>query len=113
MQEVPEIDAETAKTHLDAGDALFVDIRDPQSYAVARIPGAIRVDDGNVAEFLKDTPKDGKVIVCCYHGNNSKDATLYFQEQGFSDVHSLRGGFADWRGHRYDFESGLPKPASD
>ena len=41
-----------ARSKLDAGDAVFLDIRDPDSYQVAHIPGAIHINDTNVAEYV-------------------------------------------------------------
>ncbi len=101
---IPEIDAASAKSRLDAKDALFVDIRDPGAYGRGHIPGALHVTDANVGEFVSTTDKSRPVIVCCYHGNSSKGATAYFLSQGFTDVKSLAGGFEGWRA-RYPDDS--------
>jgi thiosulfate sulfurtransferase len=74
-----------------------VDIRDPQSYEESHIPGALRVSDENLKDFLAQTPKDKPVIVCCYHGNSSRGATAFLLQQGFQEVFSLEGGFEEWR----------------
>lgn len=93
---IPEIDAQSAKKKLDEGAALFVDIRDPQSYASGRIPGARPLGDDNVKDFLANSDKKKPVIVCCYHGHTSMGATAFLLENGFEDVRSLTGGFAQW-----------------
>ncbi|MEX1025257.1 MAG: rhodanese-like domain-containing protein [Planctomycetota bacterium] len=95
--DIPEIDAPDAEALLAAGSALFVDVRDPGSYAAARIPGAINPDDRTIAEFIASTDKQQKLVVYCYHGNSSLGGVAYFLEQGFQDVASLRGGFEHWR----------------
>ena len=96
MADVPEIDVQEAKKALQAGDHLFVDVRDPDSYITEHIPGAIHVHDGNVEEFVKTTDKQKPVIVYCFHGINSVGGAAYFIAQGFKTVHSLQGGFEEW-----------------
>ena len=51
--EIPQIQIHDAKKKLDEKASLFIDIRDPGSYEQAHIPGAIRLHDGNVQEFLQ------------------------------------------------------------
>ena len=93
---LPEIDVAQAKALLEAGNATFVDVRDPYSYRAGHVPGARHVDDGNVGEFVAEHDKDATVVVYCYHGHNSLGATAFFQDQGFSAVSSLSGGFTAW-----------------
>ncbi len=107
MSSCPEIDLDAAKKILDEGSAIVVDIRDPGSYAEGHIPGARPLDNGNIQDFLDSTARDQPIIVCCYHGNSSKGATLFLLEQGFETAHSLRGGFEAWR-QIHDSESGTP-----
>jgi len=105
MDEIPEVDVEAAKSHLDAGDALFVDIRDPGSYGEAHVPGATHIGDHNVQQFVNETDPDQRVIVYCYHGHSSLGAVAYFREHGLENVASMRGGFEGWRG-RHPHEGG-------
>ena len=96
-----EIDMETAKKHLDAGEAIFVDVRDPMSFRQAHIPGALHVTDVNVEEFVAATEKSSKLIVYCYHGMSSQGGAQFFREQGFTECYSMTGGFEAWR-FRFD-----------
>lgn len=95
--QIPEVSPEDAKSDLDAGRTLFVDIRDPDSYRSGHIPKALHLTDANVQEFVASTDKSRPIIVCCYHGNSSKGATAYLLQNGFTDVRSLTGGFEGWR----------------
>ena len=95
--DIPQIPIHDAKNKLDQKQCLFVDIRDPGSYQQAHIPGAIRLHDGNVQEFVQNTDKDKDVVVYCYHGNSSLGATAYLIENGFKNVASMSGGFEAWR----------------
>jgi len=85
-----------AKDKLAEGDAVFIDIRDPDSYAAAHIPGAIQINDANVEAFVAGTDKTRTHIIYCYHGITSQGGAAYFQENGFQDVYSMAGGFCAW-----------------
>ena len=95
---IPEIEADQAITHLEAGDALFMDVRDPGSFAAGHVPGAINVGDHSIQRFLDETDRERKVIVYCYHGHMSMGGTAFLLEHDFEDVASLRGGFTGWTG---------------
>ena len=97
MQEIPEISPEAAKKQHRRKAALFLDIRDPGSYAAGHIPGAVSVSDANIQEVVASTAKDRRVIIYCYHGNSSRGATAFFLEKGFDTVFSMSGGFEHWR----------------
>lgn len=94
---IPQIQIHDAKQKLDREGALFVDIRDPNSYTQAHIPGAIHLHDGNVQEFVQNTDKGKEIVVYCYHGNSSLSATAFLLENGFKNVASMAGGFEGWR----------------
>jgi len=93
---IKTISITTAREKLAEGQAVFIDIRDPESYEIAHIPGAIRIDDANVEEFVATTDKTRTHIVYCYHGITSQGGAAFFQQQGFSDVYSMDGGFCAW-----------------
>jgi thiosulfate sulfurtransferase len=99
--ELRELDWHEARARHEAGDAVFVDIRDPESFAEAHIPGAVHLaEEADVKAFLSAREKGATVIVYCYHGNSSRGAALWFGDQGFTDVWSMAGGFEAWR---YDY----------
>jgi len=105
MDSIPEIDVADAAARVGDGRTLFMDVRDPGSYVAAHIPGAKRVDDSSIQDFLRTTDRDRPVIIYCYHGHSSLGGAAFLLEQGFSEVFSLRGGFESWRG-RQPHESG-------
>ena len=78
------------------GDVVVVDIRDPNSYAAGRIPGALRLHDGNAGRFVEGADKSAQTVVCCYHGHASQGVAAWLAEQGFLDVYSLDGGATQW-----------------
>lgn len=96
MSDFQRIDPTLASSLLKKG-AQLVDTRDPQSYQQAHIPGALRLDNDNLAQFVADTDKQTPLVVCCYHGNSSQPAAAYLASLGFAEVYSLDGGFELWR----------------
>ncbi|MCB1843268.1 MAG: thiosulfate sulfurtransferase GlpE [Halioglobus sp.] len=74
-----------------------LDVRDPQSYQSARIPGASHLSNDNVAAFLAAADPNAAVVVYCYHGNSSQGAAQFLVERGFTRAYSLDGGFEQWR----------------
>lgn len=86
----------TAVEQWQAGDAVFVDIRDPQSFTAGHIPGSQHLDNANLAQVLGALDKQQKIIVVCYHGISSQGAADYIVNQGYTDVHSMDGGYTAW-----------------
>ncbi|TVP90732.1 MAG: thiosulfate sulfurtransferase GlpE [Pseudomonadaceae bacterium] len=77
--------------------AQLIDIRDPQSFALGHMPGAVRLDNSNLAAWVADAERAKPLIVCCYHGNSSQPAADYLAGLGFNEVYSLDGGFELWQ----------------
>ncbi|MEH6491516.1 thiosulfate sulfurtransferase GlpE [Halopseudomonas sp.] len=96
MSDFQRIDPIQASELLQDG-AQLADIRDPQSYQQGHIPGAVRLDNDNLAQFVAAADKQTPLLVCCYHGNSSQPAAAYLASLGFNAVYSLDGGFELWR----------------
>ena len=82
---------------METGLITIIDIRDPVSFEASHLKNAKHISDTNVEEFVRDSNFDEKLLVYCYHGNASQSAAAYFEEQGFTDVYHLIGGFAAWQ----------------
>lgn len=76
---------------------VIVDIRDPASFQLGRIPRSIHLTNENLADFIREADLDAPLVVCCYHGNSSQQAAQFLASQDFTDVYSLDGGFLDWQ----------------
>jgi thiosulfate sulfurtransferase len=96
MPELKQIDVHKARELLAEGKANVVDIRDPGAYAQGHIPSAVHLSDDKVDDFIQKTDKETPLIVCCYHGNSSQGASVYFANQGFKESYSLIGGYSAW-----------------
>ncbi len=91
------ISAYQAKLRASQEDVQLVDIRDPTSFDTEHPEGAFHLTNETVEAFMKKVDINTPVFVICYHGNSSKGVAQYLCEQGYLDVYSVDGGFADWR----------------
>ena len=97
MEQFECISVELAQQRLAEGEALLVDIRDPQSYEAGHAKGAFHLTNGTLNGFMQQADFDTPVFVMCYHGNSSKGAAQYLINRGFEQVYSIDGGFDAWR----------------
>ena len=104
MSQFQFISVEDAHAKLAAGEAVYVDIRDAQSFAQGHVPNSQHLSNANLSEFMAATDPEQPIIVGCYHGNSSQGAAQFLVEQGFDTVYSMNGGFAAWS-LRYPVES--------
>ncbi|MCH2340681.1 thiosulfate sulfurtransferase GlpE [Pseudomonas sp. NPDC047963] len=96
MTEFKRISPQQAQSLRSEG-GVFVDIRDPDSFANGHVIGSTHLDNQSLPDFIAAADLDQPLIVVCYHGNSSQSAAAYLVNQGFSDVYSLDGGFELWR----------------
>lgn len=90
------ISANEAKQLIEESQAAVADIRDERSFGMGRIPGAVKIDNSNVQEFMAEADMEKPLIVCCYHGNMSQSGASFFVQHGFKKTFSLDGGFSGW-----------------
>ncbi|MEJ5314547.1 MULTISPECIES: rhodanese-like domain-containing protein [Anaerolinea] len=62
---IPRISLEDAKKAFDTQSAIFVDVRDSNSYAQQHIKGAINIPLGVLESRLNELPKDQWIILYC------------------------------------------------
>ncbi len=91
---------------------LVLDVRDLESYRRGHIPGALRLELGELAGLLRATPlaPDRELVTVCYHGNRSLGAAATAQAHTRGRARSLHGGMARWQELRLPLEVG-PGPA--
>lgn len=92
--EVPEVDV-VEFDRVRAQGAALIDVREPDEYAAAHVPGAVLVPLGTVPERLDDVPADGPVYVICASGGRSRRAAEFYRSQG-RDAVNVAGGTKAW-----------------
>lgn len=105
----PEISVDEALQLHESKAAVFVDVRDPGSWRAGHIPGALHVNDHNIQAFIEGADRQRTTVVYCYHGNSSMGGAAYLLSEGFAEVYSMTGGFAEWEDR--PTEEAAPEPA--
>jgi rhodanese-related sulfurtransferase len=86
---------ETAEL-LKQGKIKLLDVRTPEDFAIASVPGSVLVDQSLAQEIMQTWPKDTAIVTMCHHGMRSLDAAAYLRGHGFSDTRSMSGGIEAW-----------------
>ncbi len=91
---VSEIDVD-ALAELHAAGATIVDVRQPDEYEEAHVPGAILIPLGEVQDRVAEIPADGPVYVICKSGARSMRASEWLVTQDI-DATNVAGGTMAW-----------------
>jgi len=86
---------ETAEL-LKQGTIKLLDVRTPEEYSLASVPGSVLVDQSLAQEIMQTWPKDTAIVTMCHHGMRSLDAAAYLRGHGFTNTRSMRGGIDAW-----------------
>jgi rhodanese-related sulfurtransferase len=100
-----QINAAAAKTLLDRGDAILIDVREPDEHARERIDGArlAPVSRFDPAAFASE--RDKTAVFYCNSGNRTGQAAERLLGAGFKEAWQLAGGLQGWK------RAGLPVTA--
>jgi rhodanese-related sulfurtransferase len=113
---IDELLPPAAREELDSGDALLIDVRDPERFEAGHLEGAVNVPAGESARDAHDAEyveaveragghKDDRIILVCGEGNRSaRAADALRNEHGFTDVASIIGGSKLWSDLGYPIE---------
>ena len=104
--ETPEVDvAEAVRAVRDDG-AVLLDIREPKELVRYRIPGAVHIPMGDLAQRAGELDPDRPIVVYCKSGQRSLVSTDELLDLGFTDVASLNGGIIAWAEANQPVETG-------
>lgn len=104
LVEIPQIDVQTLADLRKEGVPLF-DVRQPDEYEEARVPGATLIPLGEVPDRVAEFPTDTPVYVICKSGGRSGQAVEFLRDQGV-DAINVAGGTMGWIEHGLTVESG-------
>lgn len=96
-----------------AGEVILVDVRPPNEYAAAHLPGALSIPLGELSRQLKDLPKSKEVVAYCRgpYCMLAVEAVLQMQRRGRRARH-LPDGVLEWRSAGLRVEEGEPTAPS-
>jgi len=94
---IREVDTAGAEARL--GQAVFLDVREPDEYSQGTIPGSVHIPRGNLESNIEGrvTDRDREVVVYCAGGMRSAFAAKTLEELGYTNVVSMAGGFNRWK----------------
>ena len=85
-----------AKRLVDEGNALLVDIREPEEFAGKCIEGA-RLEPLSVMPFLVPDPdRERPAVFYCHSGRRAKENTGVLERRGFAITYLVEGGLEGW-----------------
>ncbi|MET0621681.1 MAG: ubiquitin-like small modifier protein 1 [Pyrinomonadaceae bacterium] len=107
-EQMEEITATELKERLDRGDDLqIIDVREPNEYEVARIPGATLIPLAQVTQRAGEIDEGRETVVHCKGGVRSARAIEALKGSGFKGkLVNLKGGITAWSN---DVDPSVPK----
>ncbi|WP_235294981.1 rhodanese-like domain-containing protein [Portibacter lacus] len=93
------IDVATFNQGLKGENSVVIDVRTPQEIAGGKIENAVELDyyDKEFASKIKALDPDKNYYLYCKAGTRSAKAAEIMIENGFKNVHNLKGGYTDWK----------------
>jgi rhodanese-related sulfurtransferase len=94
-----EVNVSAVQAKQAAGEPfLFLDCREPEESATAKIPGTTLLPMSQLADRVGELEphRTGEIIVHCHHGGRSLRVARWLRQQGFARVASLAGGIDAW-----------------
>lgn len=91
---VREIDVEELQ-ELRAAGVPLIDVRQPDEYEEAHVPGAVLIPLGEVPDRLAELPTGDELLIICKSGGRSMKAAEFLGTQGIVAV-NVAGGTMAW-----------------
>jgi thiosulfate sulfurtransferase len=107
IRNVPRISIDELKALMEKNAVLVIDVRDPDSFAKGRIPGAVNVDYTQIfqqAERFKDEKRTIVTYCACAREMTSARAAVDLAAKGITGAKALVGGWDEWVQRREKIE---------
>ena len=99
VRNVPRISIDELKALIDQKAVLVIDVRDPESFAKGKIPGAVNVDYTQILkEAAKFTGEKRTIVTYCACANEmtAARASVDLAAKGITGARALKGGWDEW-----------------
>ena len=100
MAESFEVSPQEAQKQLaEEGRAVLIDVREPEEFAIARVPESCLIPMRNIpAEIqrLDEMADRQTLLVLCHHGVRSLQVVAWLREKGVEECYSIAGGIDRW-----------------
>ena len=77
-------------------DFMLIDVREPQEYEIARIPGSVLIPVNSLPERMSELDSSRDIVLMCKVGQRSARALEMLHRSGFRKLRNLRGGIDAW-----------------
>jgi|AZIC01.1.fsa_nt_gi rhodanese-related sulfurtransferase len=98
-KDISEITIDQANSML-LNDSIALDVRELLEFETGHIPNARHISRGMLEFMITNHPdfqdKNTSIVVYCKSGGRSALATATLAQLGFTNVHSMMGGFDAW-----------------
>ena len=99
IRNVPRISIDELKVLMEKNAVLLIDVRDAESFAKGRIPGAVNVDYTKVLDQADRFTGERRTIVtycACAREMTSARAAVDLAAKGITGAKALVGGWDEW-----------------
>jgi rhodanese-related sulfurtransferase len=99
IRNVPRVSIDELKTLMSQNAVLVLDVRDPDSFAKGRIPGAVNVDYTQVLKQAEKFAGEKRTIVAycaCANEMTAARASVDLAAKGIAGAKALKGGWDEW-----------------
>ena len=105
MSNALQVDVQTAKKWIDAGEATLFDVRERDEFAAEQVPGSELVplstfDAAALSSRIHSAQK--KALLMCRSGGRSSDALARLKSAAAVEAYSVSGGIIAWKAAGYD-----------
>ena len=96
---VREVDVDEARRKLESGKTKLIDVREESEWDAGHARGALHLGRGVIERDIEERVPDKKaeLILYCGGGFRSALATDNLQKMGYTNVHSMAGGWRAWQ----------------
>ena len=101
------VSADQAWSAFDSGEAIMIDVREPEELAEQKVPGTIDIPLGELESRLAEIPNDKPVLVLCRSGNRARPAAELLAASGY-DASVVDGGIIAWDASGLPYEGSPP-----
>jgi rhodanese-related sulfurtransferase len=83
---------------LGASKPVLLDVRTPEEFTTGHVPQAVNIPLDQLAARAAQLDPGVRTLLICRSGHRSVTAAKLLSKQGFTDVHSVKGGTLAWKG---------------
>lgn len=97
-----DVNVSEAKTMIDKGGVVVLDVRTPDEFVGGHLKNAMHanVNDASFSQRIAAIDKKKTIVVYCAAGSRSARATDMMVQKGFKNVYNMTGGYNAWSAAR-------------